>query len=53
MDKKVIRTIVRMDAIPNPEWIQSRMDIIPNGHNPEFTPSRMETIPNGRNPEWI
>ena len=45
----------RMDTIPNehdPECTQSRMDTIPNGHNPEWTRSRMDTIPNGHHPEW-
>ena len=35
-----------------PEWTQSRMGTIPNGHNPKSTQSGMDKIPIGHNPEW-
>ena len=34
----------------NPEWTQSRMDIIPNGHHPKWTRSQLDTISIGHHP---
>ena len=40
------------DPVHDSEWMQSRMDTIPNGHHPEWTQSRMDTVSNGHNLEW-
>ena len=39
------------DPVHDPEWIPSRMGIIPNGHHPEWTSSRMDIISSGHDPE--